>query len=185
MLVAAYGFDEGRGAKTHDVSGRSNDGQTTDTSWANGKYGSALSFNGSSSSVTIPGTGSLDLTNGMTLEAWVKPSSLAGSARTALFKEQSNGFEYALYAGNEAGLPAGRVQTDGDRRVVGPKRHPGGAWTYLALTYDGSKQTLFLNGAPVANSSASGAIGVSDGDLRIGGNASRGQWFSGLIDEAR
>ena len=41
---------------------------------AAGKFGNALSFNGTNASVTVPDSNSLDLTTGMTLEAWVKPT---------------------------------------------------------------------------------------------------------------
>src|SRR4029077_9747524 len=53
--VAAYAFDEGSGTTVADGSGNGNNGTVANTSWsAGGKYGGALSFNGSSSLVTIP-----------------------------------------------------------------------------------------------------------------------------------
>jgi hypothetical protein len=184
-LVAAYGFEEGRGTKAKDSSGRANNGTTTDTAWVSGKYGSALSFNGTSSSVTIPGTGSLDLTNGMTLEAWVKPNAQGPSWRTVLFKEQPTGMDYTLYANNDAGLPIGQTQIRGEQNVVGPSALPVNAWTYLAATYDGSTETLFVNGTQVASVPLEDSIEVSDGNLRIGGNSVWSEWFSGAIDEVR
>jgi hypothetical protein len=184
-LVAAYGFDEGRGAKVKDASGRANNGTAADTAWASGKFGSALSFNGSSSAVTIPGSGSLDLTHGMTLEAWVKPNAAGPSWRTVLFKEQPAGMEYALYANNEGGLPIGQAQIRGEQNVVGPSAIPVGAWTYLAATYDGSTEKLFVNGTQVASVPLEDSIEVSDGNLKIGGNSVWSEWYSGLIDEVR
>jgi hypothetical protein len=184
-LVAAYGFDEGKGAKIIDSSGRGNNGTTADTAWAAGKYGSALSFNGSSSAVTIPGSGSLDLTDGMTLEAWVKPDALGPSWRTVLFKEQPTGMEYALYTNNADGLPIGQAQIGGEQNVVGASSLPTDAWTYLAATYDGTTETLYVNGEAVASVPLSDSIGVSDGNLKIGGNSVWSEWFSGLIDEVR
>src|SRR4051812_45165657 len=46
-----------------------------------GKYGTALSFNGSGRLVTIPDANVLDLATGMTLEAWVYPTAAATDAR--------------------------------------------------------------------------------------------------------
>ena len=44
-------------------------------SWsAAGRFGSALSFDGVNDWVTVPDANSLDLSTGMTLEAWVRPS---------------------------------------------------------------------------------------------------------------
>ena len=47
-LVSAYSFNEGTGTVVNDVSGNSNNGTISNATWsASGKYGSALSFNGS------------------------------------------------------------------------------------------------------------------------------------------
>jgi hypothetical protein len=70
-LVAAYGFNESSGTSVTDASGNGNTGTITGaTRIASGKYGGALSFNGSSNRVRINDSNSLDLTAGMTLEAW-------------------------------------------------------------------------------------------------------------------
>ena len=76
-LVAAYGLDAGTGTTITDQSGTGNNGTLTNTTWAGasaGKYGNALTFNGTNATVTIPDSDSLDLTTGMTLEAWVRPT---------------------------------------------------------------------------------------------------------------
>ena len=73
-LVAAYAFDEGAGSTTADRSGNGNNGTLSNATWAGasaGRFGNALSFNGTSAFVTVPDSNSLDLTTGMTLEAWV------------------------------------------------------------------------------------------------------------------
>ena len=56
--------------------------------------------------MTIADSPSLNLTSGMTLEAWVKPAALAGS-RDVLLKERPSGLSYALYATDphDAGAP--------------------------------------------------------------------------------
>ena len=74
--VAAFGFNEGTGTGVSDASGTGNHGTTTSTTWAAmGRFGTALSFNGRTSQVTVPDSNSLDLTTGLTLEAWVNPES--------------------------------------------------------------------------------------------------------------
>ena len=76
-LVAAYNFDAGSGAVLADVSGNGNNGTITGATWTtSGKYGGALVFNGTNAPVTIPDSTSLNLTTGMTLEAWVNPSTV-------------------------------------------------------------------------------------------------------------
>src|SRR5262249_16843206 len=77
--VAAYSFNEGGGTTLYDSSGNNNNGTITNATWSTaGQSGGALSFNGSLTSlVTIPSSSSLNLTKGMTLEAWVDPTSLS------------------------------------------------------------------------------------------------------------
>src|SRR5262245_21130959 len=74
-LVAAYGFNEGSGTTVTDVSGNTNTGTISGATWTTaGKFGGALVFNGTNARVTISDAPSLRLTTGMTLEAWVFPT---------------------------------------------------------------------------------------------------------------
>ena len=78
-LVAAYGFDAGTGTAASDQSGHGHNGTITNATWAGataGRFGNALSFNGTNASVSVPDANVLDLTSGMTLEAWVRPTAL-------------------------------------------------------------------------------------------------------------
>ena len=184
-LVAAYGFDEGAGISALDGSGNNNTGAVSGTQWiAAGRFGGALSFNGTSSLVSVSDSASLDLTTAMTLEAWVQPAAVGGW-RTALLKERPQGLAYALYAHEDPSGPAGYVNVQGDRAVGGTGALTVGQWTHLAMTYDGATLRLFLNGVQVASRAQTGAATVSTGMLRIGGNSIWGEYFQGVIDEVR
>src|SRR5436853_6479714 len=74
-LVAAYAFSEGSGTTVADTSGNNNNGTISGATWTSaGRFGNALVFNGTSARVTVPDAASLQLTSGMTLEAWVFPT---------------------------------------------------------------------------------------------------------------
>jgi hypothetical protein len=155
------------------------------TSWsAAGKFGGALSFNGSSSWVTVADASDLDFSSALTLEAWVRPSVLSGW-RTVLFKERPGGIVYSLYANQSAGRPVGQVWLGSELNAVGPAALGLNAWSHVASTYDGSTLRLYVNGALVSSTAVSGTLAASSGVLRIGGNGVWGEWFSGLIDEVR
>ena len=63
---------------------------------------------------------------------------------------------------------------------------PVNAWTHLAMTYNGARLLLFVNGVRSASKSTTGAMPNSTGPLRIGGTAvSSSQWFAGTLDELR
>ncbi|MEV6982580.1 LamG-like jellyroll fold domain-containing protein, partial [Sphaerisporangium sp. NPDC051017] len=184
--VAAYGFNVGSGTAVADDSGHSQAGTATDTTWAtSGKFGKALSFNGTSSLVTIPDSPSLRLSDGMTLMAWVNPTVL-DNWRQAILKEFSGGLSYALYASNGTQPNGWAVNTDGTEGSVDSTEDiPLNTWSHLALTYDGSKLAFYLNGAKTAETDFQGTLRGDDGPLRIGGNGIWGEHFAGLIDEVR
>jgi hypothetical protein len=186
-LVGAWGFDEPSGSTATDASGKGNTGTITSaTRTASGRFGGALSFNGSNSWVTIPDANTLDLTTGMTMEAWVRPSAIGNLWRAVMIKEQPGDLIYALYAGDSKGHAGADVFTNGDKSVVGTATTPLDTWTHLAATYDGANLRLYVNGVQAASKAVTGSIRASTGALRIGGNSIwSDEWFSGLIDEAR
>jgi hypothetical protein len=145
-----------------------------------------LVFNGSSSIVRVADSPSLDLSAGMTLEAWVDPSQLGSIWRTVVLKENSSASElvYALYGNSDSGQAAANVFTASDTFVRGSAL-PLNTWSFLAATYDGSTLRLFVNGTLSASLPVGGSIAVSSGPLDIGGNGVWAEWFNGLIDNVR
>lgn len=90
-LVAAFPCNENMGATIADITATHHLGTLNNAGWtAQGKFESAVTFNGSSSWVTIPDHASLDLTTGATLMAWVYPTALGGY-RTVVMKETPGG----------------------------------------------------------------------------------------------
>jgi fibronectin type 3 domain-containing protein len=182
-LVAAYGFDETGGSTAADSSGTGNTGSISGAvSSASGKFGRALSFDGVNDIVSVADSNSLDLTTGMTLEAWVNPQ--GADWRTVLLKERPSGLAYALYASTDTGRPSAEVRTATTAETRGPAALPSG-WSHLATTYDGATLRLYVNGTQVSSQARSGSIEVGTGLLRIGGNLVWGEYFNGLIDELR
>ncbi|MFA5908367.1 MAG: LamG-like jellyroll fold domain-containing protein [Vicinamibacterales bacterium] len=187
-LVLAMGFNEGAGTTAADSSGLANGGALSNATWtASGRFGSALTFNGSSSWVTVADANSLDFTTGMTLSAWVRPTSVSGDYRTVMLKERAPGLSYALYGTDGASRPpAGYINTGGsDLAAIGPSNLAVNTWTHLALSYDGATMRLYVNGSLANSRSAAGSIQTSTGALRIGGNGVWGEYFAGSIDEVR
>ena len=186
-LVAAYSFDDVSGSTVPDASGGGNNGTLNGATPAQaGRFGAALSFDGVNDFVAVPDAASLDLTDGMTLEAWVKPSALGRSWRTALIKEQATELSYALYAHTGGYGPSGHAYVRGDdERARATTPVDAGTWTHLAVTYDGSRIRLYRDGAQIESRSVGGPIETSSGQLRIGGTQLWSEWFSGLIDEVR
>jgi glucose/arabinose dehydrogenase len=187
-LVAAYNFNEGSGTVATDASGNGNNGTITGAAWnTGGKYGQALSFDGVNDWVTINDSAGLDLTSGMTLEAWVWPTSQSGW-ETVIFKEMAGDHAYVLYSytDNATGRPTATIRrAAGSSTASGSAVIPVNAWTHLAATYDGAMLRFYVNGALTGSTAATGAIVTTTGALRIGGNNIWAEWFNGLIDDVR
>ena len=184
-LVGAWSFNAGTGTTATDSSGFGNTGTLNGATWTqSGQLGSALLFDGVNDRVDIPDSASLGLTTGMTLEAWVRPTTTTGW-RSVLVKERPGGRVYSLYSSDNAGRPSTYLRLKSDVGLVGPAALPANTWSHVATTYDGTTHRLYVNGSQVASVSRSGKIGTSPRPLRIGGNAVFGEWFNGTIDEVR
>jgi len=180
--VAAYGFNEGFGTIVTDASGNGNTGTIGTATWTtSGKYGNALSFNGTSARVTVNDSNSLDLTTGMTLEAWLFPTAVGGW-RDVIYKGMDD--IYYLMGSSDNSTPA-IGGTFSPSALRGTSSLPLNAWTHLAGTYDGTTMRLYVNGVQVSSRAQTGPIQTSTAALTMGGDALYGQYFAGRIDEAR
>jgi chitodextrinase len=188
-LVASYGFDEGAGTAAADSTGNSNHGTVNGPAWTIGRFGQALSFDGTNDRVSVPDSATLDLTTGMTLEAWVKPTALGTAWKTVLFKHRNSNatnMVYVLYGNRNTSVPNTEVTVGTSVRAAnGSSQLPLNVWSHLASTYDGATLRLFVNGTQVGSLASTGNIATSTGDLWIGGNNVWSEWFSGAIDEVR
>jgi hypothetical protein len=194
-LVAAYGLSEGAGPTIADSSGNGNAGLISGATWtSDGIYGNALSFNGTNAWVNIPDSASLDLTWGMTLEAWVKPSVAATSRSAILAKEQpsdpSNPVAYALDSADGRGMPPsvhGVFNSSGqnyDQNAIGTGLLPVNTWSYVTGTFDGSTLRLYVNDQLVGSQVVAFNVPLSTttAPLHIGGDFAN-EFFAGLIAE--
>jgi hypothetical protein len=183
--VASFNFDEGAGTSLLDRTGKGHTGAVNGATWsASGHSGGALSFDGVSNLVTVADANDLDLTNGMTLEAWVRPTNTSGW-RTVLAKERPGGLAYELY-GSGSARPSAYIDTgSAERGLTSPSALAVNTWSHLAFTYDGTTMRLYINGTQVASAAETGLAMTSASPLRIGGNTIWSEWFAGLIDDAR
>ena len=183
-LVAAYAFDEGRGSTAADHTGNHHAATMTDVPWTTGKYGRAVLFNGTSSLARIADAADLHLSKGVTLEAYVCPNRTSDSQTLISKTRRDGGFPYGLELAS--GRPGGFVRIGGRTiRADSSSALGNGAWTFVALTYNGTVVRVYRSGTKVAETSASGSLSASTGALEIGGNSIWGEFFEGAIDNVR
>ncbi len=137
--------------------------------------------------MSVADNASLDLSSGMTLEAWVNPTV---DERLAVRHVQG---EQGRRAPVVRAVRAGRVGQAGDRaRHVEVVHHAAGSqtlaantWTHIAATYDGATMKVYKNGTLVGSKALTGSLVNTTDPLKFGGNAVWGEWFKGQLDEVR
>ena len=148
----------------------------------------SLNLDGSGDYLQIAPDATLDFggTNNLTVEAWIKPTTVNGSSGVQAIVNQHNGGngEFMLQL-NDDKIQGMINVTNVFRTLNGTSTIPQGVWTHIALTYDGTMQKLYVNGAE-DNSSQIGpnTIYQYDHPTRIG-SSSFNQTFAGEIDEVR
>jgi hypothetical protein len=183
-LVGAWGFNEGRGRTANDGSGSGHAGRIKGALRVKGRFGRALRFDGAGDRVRIPDTSTLDLSRGMTLEAWVKPNGRRLSGRPVIVKKRSKGLSYGLYAGGAIGRPAAVVKTARQRRLGTRSQLRRGRWSHLAVTWNGRLMRIYVNGKQRGKTRVTRPLSRSAGPLLIGAAGGR-RSFRGVIDEVR
>ena len=143
-----------------------------------------MSFDGAGDWVAVPDAAALDLTAGLTLEAWVNPTNV-GYYRTILAKT-TNGLPVNYYLSLSNGtLTFGFFNGAWreHRASVGPALN---AWSHVAATFnDAANQVvLYLNGTAVLTSAETTSLTVNADQLRIG-IGFPDEAFAGRIDEVR
>ncbi|MBL7189187.1 MAG: hypothetical protein ISS70_22900 [Phycisphaerae bacterium] len=186
-LVGWWKLDEGSGTLAADSSGNGNDGTLNGpVEWVDGHDGKALSFNGPYNYVLVQDSPSLDMTDAITIAAWINPnwtgnnrilqkSSGGGDNQYRLLKEWGDNMVFHL-----PGLSPDRLEF--------PGLPPIGEWTHLAGVYDGSRMIVYYNGEIAGEQDSSGDLGTSDGTLTIGTKhetAPAGDEYHGMLDDIR
>ena len=148
-----------------------------------------MHFNGSTAYVSVGTRPELKLTNTtLTLEAWIKPTGRGSDAT-----------EGGVICGREGEYLIARY-ADGTIRYAVANTTPGwtwnntvitvttNQWTHVALTYDGTNFTLYLNGIMRSLIGGTGPIGDGEparNDFYIGNRQFATRLFQGQIDEVR
>jgi hypothetical protein len=187
-LSAAYGINEGAGPTIGDASANGNTGTLTGATWlASGKYGAALSFNGTTNYVTINDSTSLDVTGPGTVEAWIRLTSLnrwhGVVAKGTVTSDPAHCFAVEVTPSNtvQCGIGNGSAAN----LVYSAATIPSATWTHVAFTWDGSFIRVYVNG--VLSGTAAQTITPFNNTAPVylgqyGGNADR---MAGAIDEVR
>lgn len=145
-----------------------------------------LRFDGEGDYVDCGSNDSLNITDSITISAWVKPAATMPSEAGIVAKQStSTGEAYGLiYRQGNLGLRA-RIGGTWNTTYFTQNPEPD-VWTYLVATYDGSTVRVYKNDILDNSTSITGSIGLSDYSLTIGRQwNSWSAFFHGSIKDVR
>src|SRR5437879_287335 len=192
-LVAAYGFNEGSGTTVNDASGHGITGNIFGATWiTGGRFGKALSFNGSSSYVDLGNPALLQITGSMTWSAWVKAA--ANPPDDGQIVAKSNDLSgWQLKTSPDTGPHTFGVTVSGGTTAFAQRYSATvrslNTWYHVAGVYSAAARTLdiYVNGVR-DNGVLTGTIPASQINSAVNVNIGRrsgGYYFNGIIDEMR
>lgn len=176
--TALYHFDGATGTPAKDTTAYGNTAQSATGAAIDGVVGRALQFSGQP--LLLPASPSLQHNAGsaFTFSAWLRLDQAGGEQLILARREGAN----SLLVGVDQGVPF--VEIDGQRALATQPLNPG-QWQHVALTAEGSKVTLYINGREGA--SLAQAMPAFNSVMAIGADLHEGpfQPFAGAIDELR
>lgn len=176
--TALYHFDGATGTPAKDTTAYGNTAQSATGTAIDGVVGRALQFSGQP--LLLPASPSLQHNAGsaFTFSAWLRLDQASGEQLILARREGTQ----SLLIGVSQGLPF--VEIDGQRAAATQALAPA-QWQHVALTAEGSKVTLYINGRESA--ALAQAMPAFNSVMAIGADLQEGafQPFAGAIDELR
>lgn len=182
--TALYHFEGANGTPARDTTAYGNTAQNATGTSIDGVIGRALQFGGQP--VLLPASPSLQHNAGaaFTFSTWLRLDQPAGEQLLLARREAG----HSLLVGADQGVPF--VEIDGLRAVSNQPLNPG-QWQHLALTSEGEKTSLFVNGREAASLAV--AMPAFNSPMAIGADVpqaadaepSHYQPLNGAIDELR
>jgi hypothetical protein len=186
LPVAAFGFNEGTGITSADLSGTGHTATLVNAPvWTTGQYGGALTFNGTNNAVTVGTPDTLNFAADFTLMLWTKRNALGGSVQRHLFSKCNpttwqTGCKEFYFAGDV--LTFGSFAT-GDTASVSIADTN---WHHIALVFTRATNAvqIYVDGTLRTTATKNLEADVAGHVVTIG-NLHNANPFSGLIDEVR
>lgn len=181
--IAYYKFDEGTGitVRNSGTQGSTLNGTISGATWTNaGKFGRALSFNGSSSYVSGSDTSLPSGTSPSTQTLWFKANSTCSNQVLFVYGTGSAHHSRGITCNSNTSILLFGYADDYSFTVPAM----GTTWHYITSVFDGSTITLYFDGKYIGSNTTSWNTTLS-GTWYIGKNFGASNYFNGTIDEVK
>jgi len=190
-LIGLWRFEAGSGSTAFDSSGNNFNGSITGATYQNSKGGNdtgnfSLLFDGFNDKVEVPNVDILNITDEMSVMAWVFLNS--SKQHDVVYKlnsesAASEGYELFISGGEDLIFLVRRSGSYTRLKTDGTNKIPLQQWTHVAATLNGSNITLYINGEQQPVQSSSRTLNSGSTNLFIGINNNNGADLDGGVDE--
>ncbi len=183
-MLGWWKFDEKDGKVAADSSGNGNNGTLmVNPQWRpeRGKIGGAIELDGKGDYVKIDNESAFDITNQITVAAWVNITSVPQEWTAIVTKGDS-----AWRMSTESAQNAFHFGITQNNKLNGRTTVSSGQWHHVACVYDGQEMKTYVDGKLDVSRSQTGPMGTNDFPVCIGENIQmKGRCWNGLIDDVR
>ncbi|MDI9433823.1 MAG: hypothetical protein QM570_19070 [Planctomycetota bacterium] len=187
-LVAHYALD----GNANDSSGRGNNGTVNGiAAWVTGKINQALQFDGGSTYVDCGSGASLNLTDAVTITAWVKLDVVGGDRKIAGNQDgTTGGYKFGVYTNDRIEF---EIRTSANASTLNRDASGGtplqqGVWYHVAGVYsrEGAYIRTYVYGGLDRETEATAVLGSSTGTFKLGRDPfSEDYYWLGAMDDVR
>ncbi len=180
-LLAHFKLDESSGDTACDSAGDNHGILAMPPVWqpAGGFHDGALLFDGVDDYVFIPNESNFDITDEITVSAWIKVTAFDRPWQAIVTKGDTAWRLHRLRDTDRIAFHCNSYWgAEGNFNVYY------GWWHHIAGVYDGTRAYLYVDASLDVSQPASGLINKNDFPVMIGENAEKpGRWWNGLIDD--
>ena len=144
--------------------------------------GSGYKFDGVNDYVNCGNGNSLDITDAITVSAWIKPNTIAGDHDIVGKVNYGAGLGWRIYQSANAIVAQAKYGStwDSTLQASAVNIHE---WNHVLFTYDGANTKIYVNGGVPTIEAHTGTIAFTPVDLQVGVSTGSPQyWFNGSID---
>ena len=142
-------------------------------------YGTCLNFDGTDDYVNCGNNNNLNLTNSLSLSAWIKINGYGTEDSIAVIWKD---YQFGLRVGINQ-VPSGFIRTTASWRAVSGSKLSSNSWHHLVFVYDGMYGKVYIDSIASGNSLL-GEINQDIYNFHIGAQG-YSRFFNGYIDDAR
>jgi len=183
--VGMWLLDENEADVAKDLSGNGNNGRLVNNpKWVDGRFNSALEFDGVDDYVDCDNDVTLNPSDTITIQAWFKAVNLPSAYPRIVSKETNttaNPYSVMVRQGDSV---VRFLLGDGTTEYgAGDVAITLGVWYHIAATYDGAMMRIYLNGTLAGTRDLIFTLPDRTTSVLIGNNPPNDRQFNGTIDE--